>query len=191
MNRVKVSYPFIFLVSILVALDDGNKLIMTICAMLIHEAGHIFGLMFKKIPFKKITVGITGANIIYGDKKLTSYKDDIVIAVMGSCFNFAAVIMSLAIESYYVCDMSFFVGINVLSGMFNMLPIMPLDGGRALVSFIAMKADLTDIEKIMRKTSIVAALIGFATGIMLIAEKGNYTLVLVSTVIFMYNVFDI
>lgn len=191
MNKVKVTYPFAIMMAVFIFFDSENKLLLTVFSMLIHEMGHISALLYKNIPIQKIIIGMTGANIVYGNDRLTSYADDIFIAVMGSVFNFIAVVISLFVENIFSLDMSFFIGINAVLGAFNMAPIIPLDGGRAMLGIISLKAGLSEAEEILRRMSIAEAVIGIITGIILIYNSKNYTLLLVSVVILLYNKLEI
>ncbi len=191
MSKVKVTYPFAIMMAVFIFFDSENKLLLTVFSMLIHEMGHISALLYKNIPIQKIIIGMTGANIVYGNDRLTSYADDIFIAVMGSVFNFIAVVVSLFAESIFSLDMSFFIGINAVLGAFNMAPIIPLDGGRAMLGIISLKAGLSEAEEILRRISIAEAVIGIITGMILIYDSKNYTLLLVSVVILLYNKLEI
>lgn len=191
MSKVKVTYPFAIMMAVFIFFDSENKLLLTVFSMLIHEMGHISALLYKNIPIQKIIIGMTGANIVYGNDRLTSYADDIFIAVMGSVFNFIAVVFSLFVENIFSLDMSFFIGINAVLGAFNMAPIIPLDGGRAMLGIISLKAGLSEAEEILRRISIAEAVIGIIIGIILIYNSKNYTLLLVSVVILLYNKLEI
>jgi len=191
MSKVKVTYPFAIMMAVFIFFDSENKLLLTVFSMLIHEMGHISALLYKNIPIQKIIIGMTGANIVYGNDRLTSYADDIFIAVMGSVFNFIAVVISLFVENIFSLDMSFFIGINAVLGAFNMAPIIPLDGGRAMLGIISLKAGLSEAEEILRRMSIAEAVIGIIIGIILIYNSKNYTLLLVSVVILLYNKLEI
>jgi len=191
MSKVKVTYPFAIMMAVFIFFDSENKLLLTVFSMLIHEMGHISALLYKNIPIQKIIIGMTGANIVYGNDRLTSYADDIFIAVMGSVFNFITVVISLFVENIFSLDMSFFIGINAVLGAFNMAPIIPLDGGRAMLGIISLKAGLSEAEEILRRMSIAEAVIGIIIGIILIYNSKNYTLLLVSVVILLYNKLEI
>ena len=187
MSRIRVSYPFVVVFAVLIVFDGDNRLVTTMCAAAIHEMGHIFALIYKKIPFRKVTIGVTGANIIYGNDRLTSYSDDICIALMGSAFNLIAIIAAFVAEIMMDVDMSFFIGTNALLGGFNLLPIIPLDGGRAISSFLSVKLGVIEAEYIMRIMGTFIAVFGIITGMILAMRKGNFTLLLVSVVILLKN----
>lgn len=188
MTRIRITYPFMVLAAIFVVADSQNKLIMTLMAMLIHETGHIVGMISKNIPFETITIGITGANIVYGSNKLTSYTDDIFIAAMGSCFNFLAVLIGIAVENVCGYDMNYLIGVNILLGIFNIIPVIPLDGGRIILSILSMIKGPPEGEMIMRRFGVVAATAGVVFGVALIMKQGNFTLLMASIVILIYNI---
>ena len=188
MTKIRITYPFMALAAVFVVFDNQNKLIITLMAMFIHEIGHIVGMISRSIPFEKITFGLTGANIVYGSERLTSYKDDIFIAAMGSCFNFLVVFAAIVIENFITWDTNYLIGINAVLGIFNIIPVIPLDGGRIMLSIISMIKGPFEAENIMRNFGKVAAIIGIVYGIILIIKQGNFTLLLASIVIFIYNI---
>ena len=49
MSKIKITYPFIIGISVLVFLDIAWLLVSVIFAMFIHETGNIVGLLYKKI----------------------------------------------------------------------------------------------------------------------------------------------
>lgn len=189
MKKIKITIPFIVAAAVLVFFDSRWRLIFIMSAMLIHECGHFFGLIYKDIEFKHIKIGISGANIEYGAKRLTSYKDDIFIALLGGAFNFAAIMAAIVIYKVFKIDLSFFIGINALLGVFNMLPVFPLDGGRVLYSVLAMRLPLNTAEFIVRTLSLVSGGIGAFFGAYIMAlGKGNFTLFFISLYIILRNI---
>ncbi|PVZ71525.1 site-2 protease family protein [Pelagibaculum spongiae] len=106
-----------------------------IACLVVHEYGHVramkyFGMKtkgFYLIPF------VGGAALT--DEKINTRWQDIVISIMGPTFG---LIMSLAcLIGYWVTGNVFFAALASLSALlnlFNMLPILPLDGGHVIKS---------------------------------------------------------
>ena len=94
----------------------------------------------------------------------------------------------LIAEKLLGIDLEFFMGVNALFGLFNLAPVLPLDGGRVLYSILSMKLNIDDADLITRGLGIIISVFGIYFGVMLlISNKGNFTLLLISLLIFMRN----
>lgn len=192
MNKIRISYPLIGVVPVLVFFDTEYKLLSVLAAMAIHEAGHIWGMVYRKIAFNNIKIGICGAVISYGKDRLTSYAEDVFIALMGSVFNFLVIVAAFVMHRLTGWNFDFFIGINALLGLFNMIPIIPLDGGRVMVSILSIKFGVNAAAMIMKAFGIIVALLGIVTGFRLcILQHGNFTLLMVSSVVLLKNIYEL
>ncbi len=107
--------------------------LLIIFCLVVHEYGHIramkhFGMKTKGIyliPF------VGGAAV--GENNLNTRWQNVVISIMGPVFGMALSIIALLL--YYITGMPIFAGVagfNALLNLFNLLPILPLDGGHIL-----------------------------------------------------------
>lgn len=107
--------------------------LMLIFCLVVHEYGHIkamkhFGMKTKGIyliPF------VGGAAV--GENNLNTRWQNVVISIMGPVFGMGLSIVALLL--YYITGMPIFAGVagfNALINLFNLLPILPLDGGHIL-----------------------------------------------------------
>lgn len=192
MNKIRISYPLICVMPVLVFFDTQYKLASVLLAIIIHELGHIWGIIYRKIPFNSIQIGICGAVISYGKDRLTSYAEDVFIALMGSIFNFLAIIIAFILHRLTGRNFDFFIGINALLGLFNLVPIIPLDGGRVMLSILSIEFGVNAAGIIMKNIGIIIASLGIITGLRLfIAQHGNFTLLLVSSAVLLKNIYEL
>ena len=98
----------------------------------IHEAGHLFVLLFYKTPIYGIRIGILGL-VLETDTHRLSYGQELLVILAGPAMNLIAVLMGSALQNNSV-----FVGINMVLFGFNLLPISRLDGGRMLRLILAL-----------------------------------------------------
>ena len=140
MVKIHLSWPFVAAIPALVFFDREYRLTVMFLSALIHEAGHIFAMAYRKIPIESICLGICGANINYGKNRLTSYSDDIFIALMGAAFNFAAIGAAMAADRLWDVNCDFFIGVNTLFGVFIELKV---------VSHKAVKAAVLGVLKVV------------------------------------------
>ncbi|MBO4915448.1 MAG: hypothetical protein J5449_09610 [Oscillospiraceae bacterium] len=103
-----------------------------LAAATVHEFAHIIALHSFGAPVEGLRLGGLGAELYAGVRRL-SYSRELVCALAGPAANLALaplvahLALSLDIPWLYL-----FSGAHMLLGAFNMLPIPPLDGARAL-----------------------------------------------------------
>lgn len=124
----------------------AGKIITFFCytlSALIHEFGHF--VVAKKLGYKLLKVRLLpyGAELC-GNLDEFLYKDEIWIALAGPI---TSVILSLVIVSFWWINPNLYNYTlelcisSIVCGIFNLLPIFPLDGGRVLVSVLSLKLE--------------------------------------------------
>ena len=126
----------------------------------IHELGHmIAGLLLKLKPkslnFMPFGISITFED--YGYKKLMEIKK-ILIAIAGPITNLVICIITalLHIEEK---TKELIIYSNILIGLFNLIPLYPLDGGRILKGIVRIKTSEEKADKIVNMISNVIIII--------------------------------
>ncbi|SFD28669.1 Zn-dependent protease (includes SpoIVFB) [Pseudoalteromonas denitrificans DSM 6059] len=109
--------------------------LVIVTCLVVHEYGHVKAMQYFGIKTKGIYLIPFVGGLAVSDDKINTRWQDVVISIMGPCFG---LFMSLAcIVLYYATEMELFAGAAVLSALlnlFNLLPILPLDGGHVLKS---------------------------------------------------------
>lgn len=142
-----------------------------------HELGHIITSKIIHRNFGKIRFGFFG----FSNKELRlsnlKLKEKIFILASGSIFN-----LVLAITSFnFLAEMKeelFFT--NVFIAIFNLLPIIPLDGGNILICVLNSKFEIRksiEISLIISKVFLI--IISFMYCIMMILLKNIFLLILI------------
>lgn len=106
-----------------------------IACLVFHEYGHIRAMRYFGMKTKGIYLIPFMGGLALGDDKINTRWQDVVISIMGPCFGLFLSIISLLI--YELTGNIFFAGLaafNALLNLFNLLPILPLDGGHILKS---------------------------------------------------------
>ncbi|WP_019531417.1 site-2 protease family protein [Dasania marina] len=109
--------------------------LVIVACLVVHEYGHVRAMQYFGIKTKGIYLIPFVGGLAVSDDKINTRWQDVVISIMGPCFG---LFMSLAcLIIYWVTDIELFAGAAVLSALlnlFNLLPILPLDGGHVLKS---------------------------------------------------------
>jgi len=106
-----------------------------IACLVFHEYGHIRAMKYFGMKTKGIYLIPFMGGLALSDEKINTRWQDVVISIMGPTFGLLMSIASLI--AYHATGNVFFAGLaafNALLNLFNLLPILPLDGGHILKS---------------------------------------------------------
>jgi Zn-dependent protease len=142
------AYSWLFSIEFAIAL---------ILCLVFHEYGHIRAMKYFGLKTKGIYLIPFVGGLALSDDKINTRWQDIVISIMGPFFG---LILSLVcLLGYWLTDIEILAGLavfNALLNLFNLLPVLPLDGGHVLKS-IAFS--------INSRVGIVACVLGAALGV--------------------------
>lgn len=112
--------------------------------LLIHEIGHLIIALINKVKVKEINIFHFGAIIKFEYNLGIDPIKEIVISIAGPMSNLILLILSYILVNIFP-DSQFinvFIEINILLFIINILPILPLDGGRVLRGILYMRGGL-------------------------------------------------
>ncbi len=120
------AYSWLFSIQFAIAL---------VLCLVFHEYGHIKAMKYFGMKTKGIYLIPFVGGLALSDEKINTRWQDIVISIMGPFFG---LILSIAcLLGYWLTDLEILAGLavfNALLNLFNLLPILPLDGGHVLKS---------------------------------------------------------
>ena len=106
-----------------------------IACLVIHEYGHIKAMKHFGMKTKGIYLIPFMGGLAVSDERINTRWQNVVISIMGPTFG---LLMSIGcMVAYWITGNIFFAGLasfNALLNLFNLLPILPLDGGHILKS---------------------------------------------------------
>ncbi|ATC93144.1 site-2 protease family protein [Pseudoalteromonas tunicata] len=109
--------------------------LVLVACLVVHEYGHVRAMKYFGIKTKGIYLIPFVGGLAVSDEKITTRWQDVVISIMGPVFGLFMSILCLVL--YYATELELFAGAAVLSALlnlFNLLPMLPLDGGHVLKS---------------------------------------------------------
>jgi len=118
--------------------------------------GHLIcGLLLglKPVDIKFMPVGLS----ILFDKTKEKWWKELLVSASGPIINFIIAIVFLFLNSINKRDTIIYA--NLLIGLFNLLPIIPLDGGRILKSMLKKFYEEREAEEYVHKLSNIAVII--------------------------------
>lgn len=132
------------------------EFVCSFTAVILHEFAHAKAAKRLGYALNEIKIMPYGAALC-GNADIRP-KHEILIAAAGPCFNFVLALLFAALwwlfpESYAFTES--FCKCNVYIGLFNMLPVYPLDGGRVTFALLAGRLGRKKAYTAMRVISVV------------------------------------
>ena len=107
-------------------------------AAALHEGGHLIALRLFRVPVEGLRLTAFGAVIHARGARRLSYGRELLVTLAGPAANLFLAPPLAALSAHFAWEWGFLLaGANVLLGAYNLLPIPPLDGGRALYLAVA------------------------------------------------------
>jgi Zn-dependent protease len=174
---VKVRYTF-FLTSVLLGMKVGSLsallvwIVVSFLAILLHELGHALAArLYRQTP--QIEIHGFGGLTKWAWVDELKWSQRVFISLAGPGIGFVAggllylgQTFSPGFDSYLVFLASrYFLWVTLGWGLFNLLPILPMDGGRALAEFLEHRMGQSEGRLLTRKVSIGTAAVAMVAGI--------------------------
>ncbi|MBE5819409.1 MAG: hypothetical protein E7310_01050 [Clostridiales bacterium] len=169
---------FIFILVFIITKQIEIYVILMLFA-LIHELGHIIVGILLGLKPKVLKIMPFGLTVIFEDSKLTEKnyrkieKKKIIVALAGPFINLIIMVIALLLNKELIAYS------NLLIMLFNLIPIYPLDGGRALKSIMRLKKEKREVDKLINKTSNILVIIMTAVSSVLIIYMKNFVVIFI------------
>lgn len=146
---------------------EGVLLCCLLCAMM-HESGHLLMMMFFHVRIRSIRLSLFDTKIV-SDEPMTK-SQDLWITAAGVLMNFF-----LAAVCFWFSRRLFLS--NLCIGIFNLLPVESLDGGRLLSVLLCKRFSPSVSDRVMRILSFFVLIPFLFGGIFILLRTGyNYSL---------------
>lgn len=159
-RNIRISPGFLLLIGMLLYLDDGTGLFpWAVGAAVLHELGHIAAAMLFHGRLDALTLSAVGAELRFSYAAPLTYGKESLVALAGPATNLLAGLTALRLGAYPQA------AVNLGLGLFNLLPILPLDGGRVLSNLVSEYFDPMVANRVLAVTAgvLIGLLAGFGT----------------------------
>lgn len=164
----------------------AELLFISYLTALIHECFHIAAMKFLGIPLKKIDIQPFGICAYINNVSVFSSYKEVLIAAAGPLFNFSLALVLICIKHFtYFEYLDYAININILMGAFNLIPALPLDGGRILRAILSIKFGIIRAYNFMLSLSRKIIICILAAGIFIVIfVPFNFSLLLICAFLF-------
>lgn len=181
-GRAAVS-PLFLLVTVLFPVLTGKSWILLFAlAALLHECGHLLALWLLGGRVERLSLRLSGAEIGYRGSHL-SYGGEVLLALAGPLMNLLWACLCAGMTRLWPEPWLYrLVGCHLTLALFNLLPALPLDGGRVLKALLESHYPLAG-EGVARAVSGGVGLVLALLGLSVLKNNGNPTLFAAGAVI--------
>lgn len=173
---IRLSLLFPAMIIVMLAMDTTGLTGWCIAASAMHETGHFMALLALSARPARVTVGVFGIRVEQNPHSPLSYKKNIVVSLAGpmvNCLSFILLCVPGGVNEA--------AWVHGVLGIFNLLPIEPLDGGQALFCFLADIWEEEKAERLVLLISVITILPLAAAGFYVLIYSGyNVTLLFLS-----------
>lgn len=170
--RLNISGGAVLLLSLLYFFCGATQLISLLMAAFTHEAGHIAAIKLLGGKLCSFSFDISGMCIDYGG--LGSVASEIAALLAGPALGFA-----LAYAASWLGNLTgqpFFLllsGYSFALSVLNLLPVLPLDGGRAAFCAVLMIAGRTAAESLAESLGLIFSIVIVLLGLCMLGRNGG------------------
>lgn len=173
--RAAVSPLFLCAAVLLPAINGKTWVLLFALAAFLHECGHLLALRLLRGRVEGLNFRLSGAEIRYRSGSL-SYGGEVILALAGPGMNLLCALLAAAAARTHPDGMLYrFIGCHLVLALFNLLPALPLDGGRVLQAALEARFPMEG-ELYARRVSRAVGAALLLPGLLVLLKSGNPTL---------------
>ncbi len=173
-TEIYISVLFGALITVMLLFDKTGIILPLLFAVFMHETGHLFMMWLRGAAPRKIK--LIPASVQITKAFTAGYKNDIIILLSGPFVNF----LLFGVFYYnYLCYENitalYIALLNLIIGVFNLLPIKGLDGGSILYIVLSNRIGVNKAEITLNFISIFWGIVLIFAAVVL-TVKGRFNL---------------
>ena len=137
--RIRVNWLFLLLCAIYVYLGLGLEIMVIFASVLLHELSHTIMAAILGVKVAEIELLPFGGQARIDDFTGLDPDREIYIALAGPIFSLSIAALFYFLPAAFPFQTSQLIQINLFLGVFNLLPALPLDGGRILRAYLSTR----------------------------------------------------
>ncbi len=175
-TEIYISFLFAAVITLMLLFDKTGLILPLLFAVFMHELGHLFMMYIKESAPKRIK--LIPASVQITKSFSGDYKNDILISLSGPFVN---ILLFSVFYFNYKCYQNtatlYIALLNLIIGVFNLLPIKGLDGGTIFYCVLCRCTNINKAELILNLISFLSGLVLLLSAVVLtIRGKINISL---------------
>ncbi|MEK4196458.1 M50 family metallopeptidase [Paenibacillus sp. FSL L8-0696] len=140
---IELSLHPLFVIIMLFSVITGQflELLTLFTIVFIHEMGHVVAALMAGVTVKSVQLLPFGGVAVIEDHGRLTASREIGIALAGPLQNGIMIVIALGLQQAGYGNQEFltyFIHANAMIGLFNLVPVLPLDGGKVLQATISL-----------------------------------------------------
>jgi len=178
--KIHILFPAVIIFSF--TIDKQIQFITALLCITLHEAAHTLAAVFFNVKIYGLKILPIGLNIQMREIDLLFFQK-IIVYCAGPVINLLlAFLISLfqRLADYYGSYWDFAVIVNIGLAVFNLLPVMPLDGGKIISEILVLKYGFFSARRKAVIISSVLCIMCIIAGIFIVFNsKYNFSLIII------------
>lgn len=158
MPEIDLRPGFCVFAVILAALDRSGAIVPLLGAMALHELGHLAVMLLCGADIRRVTLRFADLRIEAGR---LSYRQEFFCALAGPLVNLCCALSCRAPAAP-------FAAASLVLGLYNLLPVWPLDGGRMLRCALCARLSPERAQRVCSAVSLAACMLLALAGLWLL-----------------------
>lgn len=179
-TQFEVSYTLLCLVAVCIILGVFKSFVWCAAAVAVHECGHLTVMIYCGYFPKRIKIALFSIDIIDGERQRRSVRKNLLIIFFGPFANFICFLVCFLLYLRGIDYVLPFAAANASVGLFNLLPVMSLDGGQLAYLLLSRGISQDKAEKAVDALTFAFIFPLAAMGFWLMLESKNVSLLFVS-----------
>lgn len=170
---IKISIWLLLILIMLIVTNDINNYLLFIGFIFVHELAHIITAKYLNVKLNTFYVLPVGFCAQLDGIDNLSKKQELLITAAGPLINLLIAFI------FHTLDINDIAKVNAFLGIFNLLPVEPLDGYKIVKNIVGVKAST--------RVSYIFTVVLLVIGIILLIYIKNYSLILLMIYVIGFN----
>lgn len=188
-TEIEVSFTLLCLLSAGAMLGLLDGMLWCAAAAAVHEGGHLLALLCCGYFPKRIKISLFEIDITDGSRHSRSFLQNALIIFFGPFANFICFLPAFLLYLNGAEAALPFAAANASVGLFNLLPVMSLDGGQLICLFLSRSLSARNAERVVNALTFIFIFPVAALGFLLLMRTGNISLFFVSVYLVLSLIF--
>ncbi|MGE4284074.1 MAG: site-2 protease family protein [Clostridia bacterium] len=168
-----------------------KELVILYSIVMIHEFFHLAAARYLKVNIEAIKIMPFGVTLKIKNNYIKKPEHEIIIACAGPFSNLLMIVAAYILKVYYLYDtddMTFFIFANFIIGGANLVPAVPLDGGRILKAVLTLHWGFVRAFNFTIYITKVICLLSFVAGAYILYITGLNSSILMISIFLIFNI---